>query len=337
MAFLDNSGDIILDAVLTDYGRAKLASGSMGGRFVNSFGLFDDEINYGLYNFLHPSGSAYFDLDIMQTPVLEAFTNNASSAKYALYATGLSDKLFYLPIMKLNTDTANTVFCESSTNTTEKDSIIAGAAVTSNTILLLADSTTKSDTTVAGGGTGTLVEGNYLYYGGGGEKPVRVDIGIDNSAAESSYFSTFPELKTRNTILYYDSRLIRIHRVTDKKASTALATPMSQIAIDDDNIATSLAKYGTSATDPDVSVFIPNAPYNLNSSNIAGKTNFDAALLLKLDVVPDIQSSDYYFSLLGTTETIGGVSNVKTITTNIQVVSQETGVSVTIPIKICKV
>ena len=337
MAFLDNSGDIILDAVLTDYGRAKLAKGSNGGVFVSSFALFDDEINYGLYNPDHEGGSAYFDIEIMQTPILEAFTNNASSAKYALYASGLSDRLFYLPIMKLNTDVANTIFNNSATDSSTSDIIIAGVSTSNNSVLLLANSQTKTATTVVGGTGGTLTEGSYLAYNGEGSKPMRVDIGIDNSGAESSYFNVYPELKTRNAIVYYDSRLIRLRRVTSKASSEALSTPMSQLAIDDDNIATTIIKYGTSATDQDVSIFTPSLPYNSNSTNISGKTNFDAAILLKLDVVPDLQSSDYFFTLLGSTETIGGVANVKTITTNIQVVSQETGVSVTIPIKICKV
>ena len=36
MAFLDNSGDIILDAVLTDTGRARLAKGTPGGEHKQS-------------------------------------------------------------------------------------------------------------------------------------------------------------------------------------------------------------------------------------------------------------------------------------------------------------
>jgi hypothetical protein len=49
MAFLDNSGDIILDAVLTDVGRTRMSQGD--GTFrINHFKLGDDEINYGLYN-----------------------------------------------------------------------------------------------------------------------------------------------------------------------------------------------------------------------------------------------------------------------------------------------
>ena len=47
-AFLDNSGDIILDAVLTDTGRFRLAKGD--GTFkITKFALGDDEINYGLF------------------------------------------------------------------------------------------------------------------------------------------------------------------------------------------------------------------------------------------------------------------------------------------------
>ena len=75
MAFLDNSGDIILDAVLTDTGRLRLARGD-GSFKITKFALGDDEINYETYNTSHSSGSAYFDLEILQTPVFEAFTNN---------------------------------------------------------------------------------------------------------------------------------------------------------------------------------------------------------------------------------------------------------------------
>ena len=77
MEFLDNSGDIILDAVLTDTGRMRLAKGDGTFKIVK-FALGDDEIDYGLFNKDDTRGSAYYDLDIMQTPILEAFTNNTS-------------------------------------------------------------------------------------------------------------------------------------------------------------------------------------------------------------------------------------------------------------------
>jgi hypothetical protein len=98
MAFLDNSGDIILDAVLTDTGRKNLSKGD--GRFkVAKFAFGDDEIDYSLFD--TNTGSAYQDLSILQTPVLEAFTNNASSMKSTLLSIA-DENLLYLPMLKLN-------------------------------------------------------------------------------------------------------------------------------------------------------------------------------------------------------------------------------------------
>ena len=65
MGFLDNSGDIILDAVLTDTGRFRLAKGD-GSFRITKFALGDDEIDYTTYNKDHASGSAYYDLEILQ-------------------------------------------------------------------------------------------------------------------------------------------------------------------------------------------------------------------------------------------------------------------------------
>ena len=83
MAFLDNSGDIILDAVLTDLGRERLSRGD-GSLRIEKFALGDDEINYSLYDKNNASGSAYYALQILQTPVLEALTNTAASLKSRL-------------------------------------------------------------------------------------------------------------------------------------------------------------------------------------------------------------------------------------------------------------
>ena len=77
MAFLDNSGDIILDAVLTEVGRKRLAEATRNGgngAKVTAFSVGDDEINYSQYDLNNPSGSNYADLEILQTPILEAFT-----------------------------------------------------------------------------------------------------------------------------------------------------------------------------------------------------------------------------------------------------------------------
>jgi hypothetical protein len=97
MAFLDNSGDIILDAVLTELGRKKLSNGTFS---IVSFGLGDDEINYGSYDLSHPSGSAYYDLEIMQTPVFESLTAPSADIKYGLVT--LPQGLEYIPSLVVN-------------------------------------------------------------------------------------------------------------------------------------------------------------------------------------------------------------------------------------------
>jgi len=103
MAFLDNSGDIILDAVLTDTGRQQMAKGD-GSFKITHFSLGDDEIDYGLYNTAHTGGTEYYDLEILQTPILEAFTNNMSSMKSKL-VTYASNNLLHLPVLLVNDGT----------------------------------------------------------------------------------------------------------------------------------------------------------------------------------------------------------------------------------------
>lgn len=326
MAFLDNSGDIILDAVLTDYGRTKLASGSAGDTFITSFSFFDDEINYGLYDYTHPSGSAYYDLEIVQTPVLEAFTNNASSAKYPLYASGLSTNLFYLPVLKLSTGSTDTEFVASLTSTDTVGTIIEGVNVVSGAILLACDSNTVTNFTSDG-------VSEYLFYGGGGSKPLRIDVGIDNSSAPVGALDS--TLQTSTAIIYYDSRFLKLHATTGRDTATQNSSALSPNSIDDDNIAaTRINLTSTSSGDSNtLAIFEKPAPVVKDASptSIASRTNFDVAILLKLDVQPDISSSDYYFDLLGYTD-----GSYKVILTYIQVVSNSTGASINVPIKIYK-
>lgn len=99
MAFLDNSGDIILDAVLTEVGRKRLTSGT--GLSIIKYALGDDEINYSQYDKNHPSGSAYYDLEILQTPVFEASTQINANINYGLLTFTRND-ILYMPMWKQN-------------------------------------------------------------------------------------------------------------------------------------------------------------------------------------------------------------------------------------------
>ena len=160
MAFLDNSGDIILDAVLTDTGRFRLAKGD-GSFKITKFAFGDDEIDYGLYNKNHASGSAYYDLAILQTPVLEAFTNNTSMMKSKLVSIARTN-LLYLPVIKINEVYANKAE-DSALSSPEGALVVAVDTITENLL--------KAQAGVALG-TGQTNNGSAGTY-------IRLDQGLD--------------------------------------------------------------------------------------------------------------------------------------------------------------
>jgi len=116
MAFLDNSGDIILDAVLTELGRKKLAQGN-GSFNITKFSVADDEIDYRLFNKSNPNGSAYYDLNINLTPILEPSTNSNSGLQFKLKSYA-NPNLLYLPTLKLNQSDFITDVTKSKLNST---------------------------------------------------------------------------------------------------------------------------------------------------------------------------------------------------------------------------
>jgi len=95
MSFLDNSGDIILDAVLTDVGRKRMAQGAFQ---ISRFALGDDEIDYSQW--VSATGSAYQDLTILQTPVFVAHTK-VPGINYGLLNIARND-LYYMPGIQIS-------------------------------------------------------------------------------------------------------------------------------------------------------------------------------------------------------------------------------------------
>ena len=78
---------------------------------IVKFGLGDDEINYEKYNKNHASGSAYYDLEILQTPVFEASTGYNAGINYGLMSL-TNPNILYMPTIKRNElvkDAAKTV------------------------------------------------------------------------------------------------------------------------------------------------------------------------------------------------------------------------------------
>jgi len=322
MAFLDNSGDIILDAVLTDTGRLRLARGD-GSFKVTKFALGDDEINYETYNAQHPSGSAFFDLEILQTPIFEAFTNNTATMKSKLVSL-TNNNLLYLPIIKLNTEDAS---AKPTDNTT------TGISSGSHVILVDTDTVTEYNGVVTNNanrfgvinGTAATSNGNFI----------RTDQGLDTTEI-SPDFILDPELKETQYIIEIDSRFAKIY----SRSNTSVLTPSF---VDDDLVA---SYYVTSNTAGDMVVdsVTGNADANQGSvrnaavagnETIAGPrgTSLSFGLLASTDLV----SSNFLFDTLGTTSANFCTGKTfKQIDTFARVTGATTGFRIDIPLRFLK-
>ena len=95
MGFLDNSGEIYIDAVLTDEGRERLARND-GTFAIVRWRPGDDEIDYRFWNATAASDSK--DIKILDTPVFEAFSNEGIALRYPLVSIRNS-RLQFLPLL----------------------------------------------------------------------------------------------------------------------------------------------------------------------------------------------------------------------------------------------
>ena len=297
MAFLDNSGDIILDAVLTDTGRMRMAKGDGSFRIV-SFAFGDDEIDYSNYTAVTSSG--YEDLSILQTPVLEAFTNNASSMKSKLI-TIPSPSHLYLPVTKLN---------ESFSNDSKR-------YATDNVFCVAVDQSTARDDTNLNNVVG-IFNGENLSD----SKRFRLDQGIDNSAIAATRPLAGSLLETQY-IIEIDNRFGSIYSAD---ASTAAAVSY----IDDDNMA---SYYLTLDSNPNFVKMNTDTSVVTAQQVIAGSRG--TVIQFKIKASIDLESSNYLFTKLGSTKTIETVS-CRTLDTFVRVTGQRTGYRVDIPVRFIK-
>jgi len=296
MAFLDNSGDIILDAVLTDAGRERLARGD-GSFKITKFAFGDDEINYELYNSNDSRGSAFYDLQILQTPVLEGFTNNTSSMKSKLITITRTNVL-YLPIIKFNN---NGTGYQLNQVATLASGLIA-VAVDKDTRVALGSGADSA-------GIGTAYD---AFDPKNAENPLILNQGLDTTAI-SKDAAIPPDLNETQYTIEMDNRLITL---TD--SSGLDATPSF---IDDDSI----ASYSVSET-----TFVTDSTGDTGDSNaIAGPRG--STLTIGLRSTIDLQSSTYLFTTLG-----GTVSTYYFVDTNIRISGQTTGYRVDLPIRLLK-
>ena len=308
MAFQNNSGDIILDVVLTDEGRRRLALGN-GSFGITQFALGDDEINYALFE--TGSTTALQDLSILQTPILEAFTNNTSMMKSKLLSLP-NPELLYLPILRLNsldqklTAQNNYVVC------VDKQTW---------------DNGSTGNTKAIGVNTNGPIDG--MIYGldtNGDGTHIVVDSGI-NSTAVSQIDRTLIET---SFMIEMDNRLGQIVSVDGKSLPGAAK-------VDDDNVATYILNLNSVAGGNKFVTNVNQIDFGDSDTPIEGPIG--ARLEFKIRSSQDLRVSNFLFDRIGSTDTTTYAAqhnNVKIIDSIVRVSGMTTGYSLDIPVRFAK-
>ena len=323
MAFQDNSGDIIFDVVLTDEGRRRLARGD-GSFNITKFGLGDDEINYQLYD--TSAATQNQDIEILQIPVFEAFTNNTSVMSSMLMSIPRNN-LLYLPILKTNevADGTSTSF--------HGDNVFHVAV----------DGNTENNNGLSSGTTGLAFDSNGKIRQGfmlgfstqNSSNYIRIDAGIDNEAVPPATNMADLFLDETQYSIEIDNRLGSI-------ISKDGATRLSPSSIDDDNI----ALYVLSAeTDPDFVFTNTSTDSGANNGQvIAGARS--TYLEFRLASSINLRQSSFLFNRLGTSVAEGASGGLPGIDASVpaydfidslvKVTGLNTGYSIDLPIRFVK-
>jgi len=306
MGFLDNSGDIILDAVLTDTGRMRLARGD-GSFRIAKFALGDDEIDYAKYNRNNASGSAYYDIDIAKTPVFEAFTNNTSNMQSKLVSINRTN-LLYMPVVKLST-------------LAESEQTYSAAGVSDIFLVTVDDSTTTE--------ISSLTNKVGILFGNNTSSPnhIRLDQGLDNSGEGPSPSETLDaDLLETQYIVEMDNRFGSLYGANG-------LTKADPSFIDDDNIASYFLSRGENTEF--VTDLQPSSTdgTNVANSSLSGPRGTSLRVQLKSSV--NLSSTTNLFTTLGSTMTIDSVTYL-TIDTTIRVTGATTGYRVDVPVRYIK-
>ncbi len=313
MGFLDNSGDIILDVVLTDHGRMLLAKGD-GSFQITKFALGDEEIDYSLYNKLHVNGSAYYDLEILQTPILEAFTNNSSSMKTRLQ-TYTNLELLFLPTLRLN---------ESLQMNKRVD--LDGDGTIDGPFIVAVDASTEdgnggsTDTGVAVTADGSVRQGFMLGETIGGTS-IKVDQGLDTTEI-SPKRRLDDDLKETSYILQIDNRL---GKLVDTQGTLAAFD-----YIDDDNIAYYTVDLGDT--------FVSEITVDTKDPKEVIRGPRGTRIEFRIQSSMDLNTSSFLFEQLGGTTTLADAgsspsNNCLFIDSNIRLTGVKTGVMIDVPVR----
>tara|TARA_R110002060_G_scaffold24495_3_gene33283 strand:- start:2395 stop:3402 length:1008 start_codon:yes stop_codon:yes gene_type:complete len=334
MGYLDNSGDIILDAVLTDAGRARLAKGD-GSFNIAKFALGDDEIDYNLYNPSPALGTGYEDLRILQLPVLEAFTNNSSVLKNKLVSYSNQD-LLYLPVIKLN-------------------NLPAAGAISSAGAGKTANAPTDGYYLTVNSATQNIFEANEAALLNGGDTAafsthmLMFDQGVDTRNEAISFLTNvnLATLVEQEYIVEVDSRLMKVVTPGGGDASESfidddyIASYVFTVTGDGEYFATSRGQSRIEGDSPfGAWGILQQVPPAIEGASTIGNTNngyLGTRFIFGIMPTTTVVGSNKYFTQLGGTETIPTTATtVKTINTMVRITGIITGYRVDIPIRIIK-
>jgi hypothetical protein len=310
MGFLDNSGDIILDAVLTDLGRKRLAEGN-GSFNISKYAFGDDEIDYTLYDKSSQRGSSYYDINILQTPVLEAMTNNMSSMKSRLISYAEND-LLYLPVIVPATTIGGSGYYSG----------------LSSYVVLVDEETVNSLTTTNNSLDAGLLNG---YRPDLGTNMIRTDQGLNTNEISDEVAISSQLLETQ----YFVQIDNRFASLMPNGGNTSL----SPSSIDDDNIATYIVTLN-SATRSGANIVSNIAPGAASDIDGPRGTRTEMKLASSLN----LKTSTSLFNQLGTdgttaitsgTQTLAA-ANYKFIDSTLRVSGVSTGYTVDIAVRFVK-
>lgn len=309
-SFLQNHGDIILDAVLTDYGRKLLAKGD-GSFNISKFAFADDEIDYTLFE---PEKDSFTnDAKIMETPIMEAITNNAASMKSPLISLS-ADNILFMPVMKLNTYQ----FATGSFN-----SFFTGFVIPVDNSNV---DTMRTSRYLTHDLSATFLEGVL----NNGNREIVIDHGLDSDKLNKneSLRDRYRMMYETQFNVYVDNRFSSVGKNNNGSLSSIM--PMS---VDDDNVA--IYKI-TDQTISNGMGFVADIPTN-DSTPIRGTKGTRTSFTLIPNL--DLTATDTLFNKYGKIAKLkaGTTDEFHTIRSFITIEGINTGCSIEIPVLFAKI
>jgi hypothetical protein len=307
MSFL-SSATTVVDAILTDEGRKRLAAGNFD---VQKFSLHDDEIVYD------KAQMASFAAKFAATPIFESITENTRALKYNLLTIGL--------------ETTHLVSTLIVTQPSQGGQAQATGDNTNYYVALSRQNAYDNNYSTVTLPTGFIKAYEKSLISENSNSWIYIDHGSNDDDQKGPYKyneNLPPDLSETEVLIKMDRRIGRIVRPNSG------GIDLAPISIDDDFIATYLV---TASPGSDTSEFFESIQQDADASPIAGARGL--RLRIPVYASPDINvSSTNIWTSLGRTITsfFNGSDNAYAIDTIMTVEGLTTSLNVTVPMRFVK-